>query len=56
MTAAILSILPFTACCFLVSAIFGIWAIVVLMNSDVRAFFENGQNKEYIYPPQPPQF
>lgn len=38
---SILSILPFTSCCFLLSAIFGIWALVVLQNSDVKTFFKN---------------
>jgi hypothetical protein len=54
--AAILSILPFTACCFLISSIFGIWALVVLMNSDVKAFFRDGGQQEYLNPPQPPKF
>ena len=52
-TAAILAILPFTSCCFIVGAIFGIWALVVLANPDVKAFFAGDYNR--FNPPQPPQ-
>lgn len=54
MTSAILSILPVTSCCFFISLIFGIWAVVVLIQPDVKAFFQNG-GEENLYPPQPPQ-
>jgi hypothetical protein len=40
--AALFSILPLTSCCFFVGAIFGIWAIVVLLQADVKAFFQSG--------------
>ena len=52
---AILSILPLTSCCFFIGAIFGIWALVVLMQADVKAFFQNG-GAQNLYPPtQPPR-
>lgn len=54
MTSAILSILPVTSCCFFISLIFGIWAIVVLIQPDVKTFFQNG-GEDNLYPPQPPQ-
>lgn len=54
MVAAILSILPITSCCFLIGGIFGVWALVVLMQADVKAFFHNG-GEQHFYPPQPPQ-
>lgn len=53
-TAAILSILPVTSCCFFISVIFGIWALIVLMQPDVKAFFQNG-GEQNIYPPRPSQ-
>lgn len=40
--AAIFSILPFTSCCFFISIIFGVWALVVLLQPDVKEFFLNG--------------
>lgn len=52
--AAVLSILPFTSCCFLIGGIFGVWALVVLMQADVKAFFRDG-GEQNIYSPQPPQ-
>lgn len=54
MASAILAILPFTSCCFAIGAIFGIWAIIVLVNPEVKAFFANGENQASFYPPQPP--
>lgn len=53
-TAAILSILPVTSCCFFISAIFGIWALVVLIQPDVKAFFQT-DGEQNMYSPQPPQ-
>ena len=41
---AILAILPLTSCCFFVSAVFGIWALVVLMQADVKAAFAGNLN------------
>ena len=56
MAAAILSILPLTSCCFVLSGIFGIWAIIVLFQADVKAFFLNGGEQQANYfPPQPPR-
>lgn len=52
--AAVLSILPLTSCCFLIGGIFGVWALVVLMQADVKAFFQNGGEQNF-YPPQPPR-
>jgi hypothetical protein len=52
--AAILVIIPFTSCCFLVGIPMGIWALVTLGKPEVKAAFSNaavGNN----YPPQPPQ-
>ena len=54
-TASVLAILPLTSCCFAVGAVFGVWAIVVLMQTDVKSFFQNGGNQTNLYPPQPPQ-
>ncbi|MEK7723908.1 MAG: hypothetical protein AAB336_06135 [Acidobacteriota bacterium] len=53
-TSAILSILPLTSCCFFIGAIFGVWSLVVLMQADVKSFFQNG-GEQTLYPPQPPQ-
>jgi hypothetical protein len=39
---AIFSILPVTSCCFFVSIIFGVWALVILFQPDVKEFFQNG--------------
>jgi hypothetical protein len=52
--AAILVIIPFTSCCFLVGIPMGVWALVTLGKPEVKAAFSNaavGNN----YPPQPPQ-
>lgn len=40
-TAAILSVIPCTSCCFLISIPFGIWALVVLADPQVKAFFRS---------------
>lgn len=53
--ASVLAILPLTSCCFAVGAVFGVWAIVVLMQTDVKSFYQNGGNQTNLYPPQPPQ-
>jgi hypothetical protein len=39
--ASILAILPFTSCCFLLGAVFGIWSLIVLSKSDVKAIFQS---------------
>lgn len=52
-TAAVLSILPVTSCCFFIGGIFGIWALIVLMQTDVKVLFQN-DGQQNIYPPQPP--
>ena len=44
-TAAILSIIPCTSCCFLVSIPFGIWTLVVLADPQVKAFFQSRANQ-----------
>ncbi len=57
--AAILSILPLTSCCFMVSIIFGVWALVVLRNHDVKILFQNDGVIEVInssHPPPPPNW
>jgi len=52
-TAAVLSVVPFS-CCFPLSIIFGIWALVILSKPDVKAIFEGRIVPQY-FPPQPPQ-
>lgn len=42
MASAVLSILPITSCCFFISIIFGVWAIIVLIQPDVKEFFQLG--------------
>lgn len=54
--AAILAIVPFVSCCFVLGIPFGIWALVVLNKPEIRAFF-NGENYyQNFYPPTPPNF
>ena len=36
-TAAILAVIPLTSCCFVIGIPFGIWALVVLAQPDVKA-------------------
>ncbi len=55
MTAAILSILPITCCSFPLGVIFGIWALVVLMNPEVKDYFAGASNQSFSPPPPPPQ-
>jgi hypothetical protein len=55
MTAAVLSLLPITCCSFPLGMIFGIWALVVLMNSEVKAYFA-GENISQFNSPQPPNW
>lgn len=45
LASAIFSILPITSCCFFISIIFGVWALVVLLQPDVKEFFQNGGEK-----------
>ena len=52
--AAILAILPFTSCCFLVGLPMGIWALAILAQTDVKAAF-NYPSVVHLYPPQPSQ-
>lgn len=54
-TAAILTIVPFTSCCFLIGAPFGIWALIVLSKPDVKAVFNGEISREQFNPPKPPQ-
>jgi MFS family permease len=51
--AAILAIIPFTSCCFLIGAPVGIWALVVLGKPEVKLFFERGGAN---YQPPPPEY
>ena len=44
-TAAILSIIPCTSCCFFISIPFGIWTLVVLADPQVKAFFQSRDNQ-----------
>jgi hypothetical protein len=53
--AAILAIIPFTSCCFLVSIPIGIWGLIVLSKSEVKAAFNIDHSAANLYPPQPPQ-
>ena len=52
--ASILAIIPFTSCCFLIGAPFGIWALVVLSRPEVKMFFGRGGPNHQ--PPLPPQY
>lgn len=54
-TAAILAVIPLTSCCFVIGIPFGIWALVVLSQPDVKALFRGEVNQQQFYPPQPPQ-
>ena len=54
MTAAVLSALPVTCCSVPLGMIFGIWALMVLMNPEVKAYFA-GDHSQSADPPQPPQ-
>lgn len=38
-TAAVLAIIPFTSCCFVIGIPFGVWALVVLSKPEVKAIF-----------------
>ncbi len=51
--AAILSVIPFTSCCFVLGIPFGIWALTVLYRRETRELFEN---RGYLRPPEPPAF
>jgi hypothetical protein len=39
--AAILATIPLSSCCFIAGSIFGIWALVILIKPDVKAFFQS---------------
>jgi len=54
--AAILAVVPFTACCMLFGAPFGIWAYIVLNQPDVKGYFAGDFPKPNLSPPQPPNF
>ncbi len=53
-TAAILAVIPLTSCCFVIGIPFGIWALVVLSQPDVKALFRGEISQPQFYPPQPP--
>ena len=53
--AAILLIIPFTSCCFLVGIPIGIWTLVTLTKPEVKAVFNGDSSRGIVYPPQPPQ-
>lgn len=53
-TAAILAVVPLTSCCFLIGIPFGIWALIVLSQPDVKSLFRGEFNQHQFYPPQPP--
>ncbi len=55
-TSAILAIIPFISCCFIIGIPFGIWALMVLSKPEVRAFFSGERNFQNQYPPMPPKF
>lgn len=52
---AILSIIPLTSCCFIVGIPIGIWALVVLVKPEIKAFFRGEMPAGNFFPPQPPQ-
>lgn len=52
-TAAILAVIPLTSCCFIIGIPFGIWALVVLAQPDVKALFRGEVSQLQFYPPQP---
>ncbi len=54
--AAILAMLPVTACCFIVGLPFGIWSLIVLSKPEIKAIFNNESMPINYNPPQPPQF
>lgn len=54
-TAAILAVIPLTSCCFVIGIPFGIWALVVLAQPDVKALFRGEVSQQQFHPPQPPQ-
>ena len=53
--AAILVIIPFTSCCFLVGIPMGIWALVILGKPEIKAAFHSDGSLLNKYPPHPPQ-
>ena len=55
--AAILVIIPFTSCCFLVGIPMGTWtwALVIPGKPEVKAAFSGNASVGNHYPPQPPQ-
>lgn len=53
-TAAILAVIPLKSCCFVVGIPFGIWALVVLSQPDVKGIFRGEISQPQFYPPQPP--
>ena len=53
---AILAIVPFTSCCFLIGIPVGIWALTVLGKPDVKAVFRGENLPPNFNPPQPPSF
>jgi hypothetical protein len=55
-TSAILAIIPFISCCFVIGIPFGIWALIVLNKPEVRAFFSGETHYQNYYPPMPPNF
>ena len=54
--AAVLAVIPFTSCCFLIGIPFGIWALRVLSQPDVEAFFNGEMTSRQLSPPEPPQW
>lgn len=55
-TSAILAIIPFISCCFIIGIPFGIWALMILSKPEVKAFFSGEGNFQNQYPPMPPRF
>ncbi len=55
-TAAVLAVIPLTSCCFVVGIPFGIWALVVSSQPDVKALFRGEISQPQFYPPQPPNW
>jgi uncharacterized Tic20 family protein len=55
-TSAILAVIPLISCCFIVGIPLGIWALVVLSQPEVKAFFSSEMNYQNYNPPMPPNF
>lgn len=53
---AIAAFIPLISCCFISGIPFGIWALVVLLKPEVKAYFNGEISDQRFNPPQPPNF